>query len=40
MGYGIGLSIAEELTKLLKGTIHVRYIKNKIIFTIQFNLTK
>lgn len=40
MGYGIGLSIAEELTKLLKGTIHVHYAKNKIIFTIQFNLTK
>lgn len=40
MGYGIGLSIAEELTKLLKGNIKVHYNNNKIIFTIKFNLIK
>lgn len=37
MGYGIGLSIAEELTKILKGTIKVSYHKKKITFSVKFN---
>ena len=35
-GYGIGLSIAEELVKLLKGTIKVSYNKGKITFIVKF----
>lgn len=35
-GYGIGLSIAEELVKLLKGTIKVSYSKGKITFIVKF----
>lgn len=35
-GYGIGLSIAEELVKLLKGTIKVSYNKGKISFIVKF----
>lgn len=37
-GYGIGLSIAKELVQLLKGKIQVKYIDEKIVFTIKFNL--
>ena len=37
-GYGIGLSIANELVQLLKGKIQVKYIDGRIIFTIKFNL--
>lgn len=37
MGYGIGLSIAEELTKILKGTIKVSYHKKKITFSVKFS---
>ena len=36
-GYGIGLSMAEELAKLLKGKIHVDYKENTIIFTIKIH---
>ena len=36
-GYGIGLSMAEELAQLLKGTIHVDYKEHTIIFTIQIH---
>ncbi|WP_196593210.1 sensor histidine kinase [Pectinatus sottacetonis] len=36
-GYGIGLSIAEELTELINGKINVSYTKGKIIFTVKIN---
>ncbi len=36
-GYGIGLSMAEELAQLLKGKIHVDYKENTIIFTIKIH---
>lgn len=37
-GYGIGLSIAEELTKLLHCSLSVSYANDKISFTLKFNL--
>jgi signal transduction histidine kinase len=36
-GYGIGLSIAEELTQLLKGKINVSYTDGKIAFAVRLN---
>lgn len=36
-GYGIGLSMAEELTHVLKGKISVSYKKGIITFTVQFS---
>lgn len=36
-GYGIGLSMAEELAQLLKGKIQVAYKKDTITFTIQIH---
>lgn len=35
-GYGIGLSMAEELTRVLKGKIAVSYKKGVITFSVQF----
>lgn len=37
-GYGIGLSIANELVHLLKGKIQVKYTAGKIIFIVKFNI--
>lgn len=37
-GYGIGLSLAEELTKLLKSNLSVSYANGKISFTLKFNI--
>lgn len=34
-GYGIGLSMAEELTKLMGGKIHVSYKAQRITFTVR-----
>ncbi len=36
-GYGIGLSMAEELTKLMKGKINVSYKEGRITFTVRLN---
>ncbi len=37
-GYGIGLSIAEELTQLLNGKIKVEYTAGKFMFSLKFKL--
>ena len=34
-GYGIGLSMAEELTKLMGGKINVSYKAQRITFTVR-----
>lgn len=34
-GYGIGLSMAEELTKLMDGKINVSYKAQRITFTVR-----
>lgn len=36
-GYGIGLSMAEELTKLMHGKINVSYKNKSITFTVRLN---
>lgn len=36
-GYGIGLSMAEELAKLIKGKMNVSYADGKITFTVKMN---